>query len=359
MGKRNSSPGRPSGGKPRDRSWSQERSWSRSGLGLPKTRNARRGRVQPSGPWTSFTAHKPPAISLGRVNSRARTRPREHWRQVGLVVATLLTLAAPLTLRSPGATGPDLPSEDGLSLAVKAGGTGVAAAAAQPPAPSAAGEREIPSNAQVVARFGGLQLVALNEAVRFVGFHEASYADAQALSPVGRIAFNDNPTKFAPSSQADGPDYVVLSSRGRPNAATSAVDMVVPAGVPVASVVTGTIGLVEPYLLYGRYPDTKVEIIPDARPDLKVVMIHLIDVRVVAGQRVLGGRTIIAGSANHFPFASQVDRYVSLARPAQPFGPSPGGLPGPHVHIEVKGPPFGSPPPPSGPPPAPPDGPPA
>lgn len=296
-----------------------------------------------TGPWTSFTAHKPPAGSLSRANSRARPRlprPREHWRQAGLVVATLLTLAAPLTLRSPVATGPAVPSGDGLPLAVKAGRAGVAAAAAQRSDPPAAAEREAPS-AAVVATFAGVQLVTLTEAVRFVGFHEASYADAQALSPVGRVIFNDNPTKFAPSSEADGPDYVVLSSRGRPHAATSAVDMVVPEGVPVASVVTGTIGLVEPYLLYGRYPDTKVEIVPDTRPDLKVVMIHLTDVRVAAGQRVVGGQTIVAGSANHFPFTSQVDRYVELARPAQPFGPSLGDIPSPHVHIEVKGPPLG------------------
>ncbi|MDQ3932873.1 MAG: M23 family metallopeptidase, partial [Actinomycetota bacterium] len=65
--------------------------------------------------------------------------------------------------------------------------------------------------------------------------------------------------------------------------------------------------------------------------DLRVVMIHLRDVRAFAGQRVEAGQTIIAGSANRFPFASQIDRYL-------------GDVPGPHVHIEVKWPPPPFPP---------------
>lgn len=296
----------------------------------------------PSGPLTSFTARRPPSVSPFRSQSTARPRlrrPRGHWRQAGLVLATLLTFAVLLTFRSPAATGPAVPSGDGLPLAVTAGGTGLAAAVAQRAAPPGASGREAAAAPRVLARFADVELVTLNEEVRLVGFHEASYADALPLSPVGRMVFNDNPTKFAPSSAVDGPDYGVLSSRGRPNAATSAVDMVVPAGVPVTSVVTGTIGLVEPYLLYGRYPDTKVEIVPAARPDLRVVMIHLSDVQVFAGQQVVGGETIIAAGANRFPFASQVDRYL-------------GEVPGPHVHIEVKSPPLGPPSPP-GPPPRP------
>ncbi|MFN2557079.1 MAG: M23 family metallopeptidase [Nitriliruptorales bacterium] len=262
-------------------------------------------------------------------------RPREHWRQAGLVLATLLTLATPITLRSPADPEPSLPSREGLPLAVTAGGTGLTAAVERAGV-SAQEELESPAAPRVLARFGEVELVTLNREVWLVGFHEASYADAMPLSPIGRMVFNDNPTKFAPYSREEGPDYVVLSSRGRPNAATSAVDMVLPVGLPVASVVTGRISLVEPYLLYGRYPDTKVEIIPEVRPDLRVVMIHLRDVRVEAGQRVVGGETVVAGSANHFPFSSQVDRYLGRAAP------------GPHVHIEVKGPAVGPPLPPSG-----------
>ncbi|MDQ3931272.1 MAG: hypothetical protein M3252_00305, partial [Actinomycetota bacterium] len=147
------------------------------------------------------------------------------------MLATLLTFAALLTFRSPAATGPALPSADGLPLAVPAGGTGLTAAAAER---AAAPNREAGTAPRVLARFEAVELVTLNEAVQLVGFHEASYADALPLSPVGRMVFNDNPTKFEPSSGIHGPDYGVLSSRGRPNAATSAVDLVVPAGLPVA-----------------------------------------------------------------------------------------------------------------------------
>lgn len=264
--------------------------------------------------------------------SRARLpRARERWRRAGLVATTLLTLAVLLMPSSPQVEGPGVPSSRGLPLAVMTRQSGLAAAAA---------EHRSPPAAQVLARFENVELVTLNKATRLVSFHEASYPDALPLAPVGRVVVNDNPTRFTASSEAEGPDYVVLSSRGRPNAATSALDVAVPSGTPIASVVTGTVGLVEPYLLYGRYPDTKVEIFPAARPDLRVVMIHLTDVRVVTGQRVVAGRTIVAGSANRFPFASQVDRYL-------------GGDPGPHVHIEVKAPLLG-PPPPSGEPPPPP-----
>lgn len=314
-----------------------------SQIGRPRTGHSG---GHPTAQWASFTASRPPNLSPLRPVATARPRlprSREHWRQVGLVLATLLTLAALFTYRSPASTGPARPAADGLPLAVTAGGgTGLSAAVAERAATT---DRQ--AGPRVLARFADVELVTLNEAVQLVGFHEASYADALPLSPVGRMVFNDNPTKFEPSSGAHGPDYGVLSSRGRLNAATSAVDMVVPAGLPVASVVSGTIGLVEPYLLYGRYPDTKVEIIPAARPDLRVVMIHLRDVRVFAGQRVEAGQTVIAGSANRFPFASQVDRYL-------------GELPGPHVHIEVKSPPLGPAVPPGGlPRPAPGDAPPA
>ncbi len=304
-------------------------------------RNSRQCRPS-AGPWPSFTARTPLGSPLSRSESRLRlVRPREHWRQAGLVLATLLTLAAPFTLRSPADPGPTLRSGEGLPLAVTAGRSGRTASAVERADRAAQEESEPLAAPRVLARFGEVDLVTMNREVQLVGFHEASYADALPLAPIGRMVFNDNPTKFAPYSLEEGPDFVVLSSRGRPNAATSAVDMVLPVGVPVASVVTGRISLIEPYLLYGRYPDTKIEIIPEARPDLRVVMIHLRDVRAVAGQHVVGGETIIAGSANQFPFSSQVDRYLGHAAP------------GPHVHIEVKAPAGDPLPPPDGPPPPP------
>jgi hypothetical protein len=175
------------------------------------------------------------------------------------------------------------------------------------------------------ARLDGLDLHLPNEEVLLVGFHEASYDDALAFTPVGDAVANENRTKFtAPATDPDGPAYVVLSSRGRANPATSAVDLVMRDNTPVLSMVTGTVTDVRPYHLYNQHPDTRIEIRPDDRPDLRVVVIHVTDVAVAVGDHLEAGVDRIAGGPNRFPFASHIDRYFEQDR-------------WPHVHIEVKG----------------------
>ncbi len=176
----------------------------------------------------------------------------------------------------------------------------------------------------VFARFEELSLHLPSEDVLLLGYHEASFPDALALTPVGDAIANENRTKFtAPPTDPDGPEYIVLSSRGRGHPATSAVDLVLRDDTPVLSMVTGTVTDVRPYALYGKYPDTRIEIIPDARPDLRVVVIHVADVGVQAGDHVEAGVTRLAGGPNRFPFASHIDRYFEKDR-------------WPHVHVEVK-----------------------
>lgn len=187
-------------------------------------------------------------------------------------------------------------------------------------------EAEVPDPAlpQTFARVGGLDLLLPDEQVLMIGFHEASQPDALAFAPVGDAVENQNTTKFTPPAEPEpGPDYIVLSSRGRPNPATSAVDLVMRDATPVMSPVDGTVVDVRPYSLYGKYPDTRIEIRPTAAPDHRVVIIHVSDVRVAVGDEVEAGRTGIAGGPNRFPFASHIDRYFEQER-------------WPHVHIEVK-----------------------
>lgn len=251
---------------------------------------------------------------------RIRDRPARRtilWRRLLLVVAVGAALAAPVMMRGTGATA------DGL------GATGRADAATAGEAQSGrAGDRAVATGvaAPGTAVFAGVQQVQLSlpapEVVR-IGYHEASFPNALELTPLGVNVDNQNTTKFAAGEPSDGPEYLVLSSRGRSSPATSAVDVVMPEGTPVASVVSGEVSEVEPYLLYGRHEDTKIEIVPDDRPDLRVVMIHIDGVRVRPGDRVEAGRTILAASANRFPFSSHIDRYAE-------------GTPDPHVHIEVK-----------------------
>ena len=158
--------------------------------------------------------------------------------------------------------------------------------------------------------------------VACVCFHEASYGWTRELTPIGRLAHDYNRTKYSPrlGRRAPGPRYIVMSSRGRRTGATTAADLVLARGTPVASPVSGVVTKVRRYRLYGRYPDLQVEIRPESHPELRVVLIHLDEVRVRPGQPVTATRTVL-GVPRVFPFGSQTDDYIR------------GGLP--HVHVEI------------------------
>lgn len=174
------------------------------------------------------------------------------------------------------------------------------------------------------ATIEGLALRLLSSNALLVGFHEASQTAALGLRPTGVLRENANTTRFdPPPDRADGPEYVVMSSRGRVPPATSAVDVLLRDDDPVLAPVSGTVSDVRSYHLYGKYPDHRIEIVPTGRPDLRVVLIHVRDVAVAPGDNVEAGVTVLAGSANRFSFGSHIDRYTDPDR-------------WPHVHIEVK-----------------------
>lgn len=235
---------------------------------------------------------------------RPRWRRRLAW---AVVLAPLLVAPALVAGSTVGAPPPTAPES-----AVAAAGGEAASAPADTP------------GTEPFARVEDLVLHLLSPQVVLVGYHEAAYPEALALRPEGHALANDNTTKFtAGPDRGTGTRYVVLSSRGRPHPATSAVDLVMRDGDPVASPVTGRVTDVRPYLLYGAHPDTRVEITPRGRPDLRVVLIHLSQVEVERGDEVVAGRTMLARSARSFPFASHIDRYLDPRRL-------------PHVHVEVK-----------------------
>jgi hypothetical protein len=174
------------------------------------------------------------------------------------------------------------------------------------------------------AAFASVRGVTLYLPVRSpiaVGYHEASLPDALALRPLGRCAHDYNRTKFVPPRASDGPEYLVMSSRGRPHPATSAADVALLPDVAVLAPVTGTVKSVKTYRLYGAYPDLRLAITPDGHPRFRVVLIHVRALLVRPGDVVFAGVTRIA-RVRVFPFSSQVNDYI---------GP---GIP--HVHIEVK-----------------------
>lgn len=173
---------------------------------------------------------------------------------------------------------------------------------------------------QVFAHVGGLDLGLPHGQPVAVAFHEASRPEALELTPSGRLLSNDNATKYTPPADSSGPDYRVLSSRGRARPASSAVDVVVPAGGAAIAPVSGTVVEAREYLLYGNVRDWRVVIQPDARPDLHVVLIHLHEPAVTAGDAVEAGATLAV--VRQLPFASHVDYVVGQRLP--------------HLHLEVR-----------------------
>jgi hypothetical protein len=174
------------------------------------------------------------------------------------------------------------------------------------------------------ARAGGVRLHLASPKVVAVAFHEASLEDAMELHPLGICIVCRNRSKFRPPTPENVDlEYLVMDSRGRSQAATSAVDMVMPRGTEALSPVTGTVVTVKRYRLYYRYPDVRVEIRPEGAPDHTVAVIHLEHVKLEKGDRVVASETAL-GTVRRFPFESQVGRYVR------------GGLP--HIHMEVKAP---------------------
>lgn len=177
---------------------------------------------------------------------------------------------------------------------------------------------------QVVARFDGLEVRLPGERILYAGFHEAYTVNGLPMMPVGRLIAHRNTTKFdAPPDDPEGPDYLIMASRGRPTPATSALDVLMELDEPVLAPVSGVVAEVRGFQLEGRYPDLRIELHPDDHPDLRVVVIHVDGVRVQAGDRVEAGVTVIADTARQFPFLSQIDNetYPDLH---------------PHVHLEVQ-----------------------
>jgi hypothetical protein len=154
-----------------------------------------------------------------------------------------------------------------------------------------------------------------------IGYHEASLPGALAFRPIGRCAHDYNRTRFACPRPARGPPFIIMSSRGRVDPPTSAVDVAMRPHAVVLSPVTGFVLTARAYRLYGTYPDVEITLAADGSPGLRVLLIHIDRVKVRRGDFVVAGWTPL-GRARSFPFGSQVNDYVGV------------GIP--HVHIEVK-----------------------
>jgi hypothetical protein len=197
-------------------------------------------------------------------------------------------------------------------------------------APSQAGAASLPIGpaeassepaTEAFAQVRGLALYVPARRYIALAYHEASRHNALALTPLGTCVRNENRTKFTRPQPTAGPRYMVMSSRGRPDPATSALDVAMRPGEPVLSPVSGIVLRVKRYRLYHTYPDIRVVVQPAGRPDLQIVLIHLTDREVSRGSVLFAGVSVIA-YPRPLPFRSQVNDYVGA------------GIS--HVHLEVK-----------------------
>lgn len=167
-------------------------------------------------------------------------------------------------------------------------------------------ERAAPVGAaEAFAHVGGVALVHPAERIETVAFHQASDVATLELTPA----------KSAVRAK-------VLPSRQRPTSRSSAADIVVDAESKIRAPVSGVVKRAGDYRLYCKYPDAFTVISPDGHPELEVKVLHISGLRVRPGDRIVAGKTPIAGRATKFPFRSQVDAFA-------------GGPAWPHVHIEV------------------------
>ncbi|MFP5309421.1 MAG: hypothetical protein ACLGIR_07580 [Actinomycetes bacterium] len=281
------------------------------------------GRGRRRGRRAGVVSLGPSPVGVGAVGDGGRRPGRGSAR--ALVALAVLAAGALGLLQAAGA-GED-PAGEAAGTAPAVAGAPAGGSDASAPAP-AGGQDAVVTRPSATTRpfatVGDLSLHLPSDGTVLVGFHEASQPAAMAMTPVGTLLDNANTTRFTPPVTIEaGSPYVVMSSRGRRPAPTSAVDLVLRDDDPVRSPVTGTIVDVRPYSLYDRYPDHRIEIVPDGHPGLRVVLIHVDRVSVRVGDVVVAGETILAETANRFPFGSHVDRYTEPET-------------WPHVHVEVK-----------------------
>lgn len=168
-------------------------------------------------------------------------------------------------------------------------------------------EDSAPRAPAVIAQIQGVDLLDLTTRSLAIGFHEGA-TSSLALEPVLEVP--------------DGtPEPVVMGSRGRGTAATSAIDIAVPEDAPVTAPVTGEVVEANQYALYGSTSDFLITIAPEKAPQLRIRMFHLEAPKVAVGDTVEAGETVIAQRSRVLPFSSQIDRLT--------------GRRAPHVHVQI------------------------
>ncbi|MDH3307752.1 MAG: M23 family metallopeptidase [Acidimicrobiia bacterium] len=155
------------------------------------------------------------------------------------------------------------------------------------------------------ATIGDVVLHHPSRLIETIGFHESANDGARQMELLDGAA-----------------PWHTMETRDRGNGSRTAADIAAEPFTEIRSPVTGTVLRAGTYVLYCRYSDDFAVIEPDTHPGWEVKILHMENVRVRAGDRVVAGETVIADHPRRLPFSSQVDEATSA--------PS-----WPHVHVEV------------------------
>lgn len=190
----------------------------------------------------------------------------------------------------------------------------------------------------IMAQCNGLKLhcaVACSDLTEIL-IHNASYSYALSLTTKLKEATNikvkaNGGTGRDRASQPTGDSWMTgqfirCFRPGNGGPRMSAIDCGAAPGTQVYAPVTGEVVLVKKYKLYNKYNDWQVHIRPDSNSKMDVVLIHLTDPSVKAGDRVTGGVT---------PMAKVRDVYAYIGESMQLKKYTASGDNGNHTHIQV------------------------
>jgi murein DD-endopeptidase MepM/ murein hydrolase activator NlpD len=188
---------------------------------------------------------------------------------------------------------------------------------------AAANPGALPNGPVELATYGDVRIVTEGSRVELVSFHESSSSSALPFES-SHAVISANPAVESDAPDEDAP-VIVLPTRQRPGAPTSAIDLAMTPGEQVVAPISGEVVAVDDFSLYGRTPDVIVKIRSSEDPNVILRALHLVDPLVEVGDTVEAGVTPIAAEARQLPFESQMDRFTAAHR----------GQAAPHVHFEM------------------------
>ena len=145
----------------------------------------------------------------------------------------------------------------------------------------------------VFARLGdrNLLLPVAADDVTIIAYQAVSDERAVTLTPIGDQANSNALVRFFRSIFSSEPPvryYLLEGTKGKPN--TSVLVGAAP-GSPVTTPVSGVVTGVKEYLLYGKYPDVRIDIRPEKSSGITISMIFISDPAVSIGTVVTAGKT--------------------------------------------------------------------